>query len=184
MRVIIYDATQFAGSVGISWAWGAPLFKMFGAADVVIRALTWRQAVAAIPLSKPVNEIQIWSHGYPGGFMIGDKHITGKDADDIAMLTRNLALNALVWWRTCATFHGDAGKAFAERWADGLERRVAAHTHNIGFPFHSGLHTLKPGQKPYWSSDEGRGKDGKAKSSSMNAPNTILFSASSFPKEW
>src|SRR6185369_4655873 len=61
---------------------------------------------------------------------------------------------ALWWFRTCETLGADCGQAFARAWADFFKCRVAGHTHVIGF-HQSGLHSLRPGEIPTWSADEG-----------------------------
>jgi hypothetical protein len=88
-----------------------------------------------------------------------------------------------LWFRTCSTFQGAAGQSFAEAVSRHTGARVAAHTFIIG-PWQSGLRTLRPGQAPTWSRDEGRDKDGRALWSGPLQPRTVTCLHASIPKGW
>ena len=77
--------------------------------------------------------------------------------------------DALFWFRTCETFAGAEGHAFARAWTRFFRARAAGHTFIIG-PLQSGLHVLAPGEEPSWPEDEG----GHVWSS-PRAPSTITF---------
>ena len=92
--------------------------------------------------------------------------------------------NGLFWFRTCSTFHGEAGKEFAKTFSELIRCKTAAHTHKIGFPSHSGLHSIMPGEEPNWPSEEGKDKKGNVKSSGLFKPNTIWFWRNTIPEGW
>ena len=68
---------------------------------------------------------------------------------------------AEVYYRSCETFQGKKGKAFARAAATFWRSKVIGHTHVIGLS-QPGKQTLKPGQKPTWSDKAGTG-GGKSK---------------------
>lgn len=94
----------------------------------------------------------------------------------------------LWWFRTCETLGASCGQAFARAWADFLGCRVAGHTHVIGF-YQSGLHSLRPGEKPTWSADEGiiegdAARPLRAAESRRGIPNTITCLGGRPPPGW
>jgi hypothetical protein len=120
------------------------------------RALEW---LATVHPEQRIQEIQYWGHGSPGRVWMDGEALTIDSFDgeyrDVLMAIRDrLADDALIWFRTCATFGADRGRAFAYRASNFFGCRVAAHTHNVGL-FHGGLRTLVPGKEPDWPRDEG-----------------------------
>jgi len=122
-----------------------------------------------------------------------DHHaFSGEHADALAAIRDRLTDDALVWFRTCATFGAERGRLFARQWAQDLGCRVAAHTHNIGF-FHAGLHSLRPGETPSWPVGEGV-KTGTATSpdemimtnwwGGRGQPNVVSCLHNEFPDGW
>jgi hypothetical protein len=91
----------------------------------------------------------------------------------------------LWWFRTCETFGALPGQRFATELADFLGARVAGHTYIIGH-VQSGLHTLRPGERPTWSEDEGLREGSpdeprRAHWSRLRAPNTITCLRGTIP---
>jgi hypothetical protein len=123
-----------------------------------------------------IDEVHYWGHGAPGRFVLGDLSIRQSNFPVLLAdtLKRALSDKGLFWLRTCASFHGAKGKAFAEFLSSALDRKVAAHTYNIGL-FHSGVKVLRPGEMAVWSDFEGADSAGKLIMSRPNIPGTFLF---------
>ncbi len=173
MRVLIYDAVETNLGLAAGWRIGSLFYKF----DEVIPATSWNQVfekLLAIPGT--IHEIQWWGHGNPGIAVLNGLALNQNNAN-WPLLKNKLPTNGsgLIWFRCCASFQGEKGKKFALDLANKLNCKVAGHTYNIGFPFHSGLHSVTPLKIPSWSNIEGLGIDGKTKSSSLFAPNTIYM---------
>ena len=69
---------------------------------------------------------------------------------------------AEIYYRSCETFQGRTGKAFASAAANFWRSKVIGHTYVIGLS-QPGKKTLKPGQRPSWSDAEGTGAGSKNK---------------------
>jgi hypothetical protein len=102
----------------------------------------------------------------------------------LASLGRALEPNAFVWLRTCASFAGGPGRSLATSLVKTMSCRVAGSTFNIGFPWHSGQHSLRPDAVPGWSITEGLDDKGKPLGSAKKAPHTVPFTAMSLPDAW
>jgi hypothetical protein len=190
LRLIVYDATGHGRApvqplLTASWVAGVELYRRYPRmlrADASFGASSWTDALAWLCSVQPderIDEIQYWGHGLPGRVMIaadvfGVDSLAGTSphAADLDALAYRLHQDSLVWLRTCGAFAGDVGHAFAVALAARFGCRVAGHTFVIG-PLQSGLHTLKPGQKPGWSTTEGLTPQGALLPSSTTAPNTI-----------
>jgi len=188
MRIAIYDATEKA-PVGLSWSAGAWLMKTGGYVQHIIPGLSWSQALEdarAITKRHWIREIQFWGHGAPGGVFINNIPLDVDDANRRALvnLAFDMAENGLIWFRTCASFAGPRGHRFATNLMKTTQMRVAGSTFNIGFPWHSGQRSLRPGATPQWSLTEGLGVDGRPMWSSAKAPNTLMFATMSLPSAW
>lgn len=177
---------------GLSAAWsaGEHLYRRLGRLDAAFGVTSWAEGLSWLleqsrTRGRPIGEIQYWGHGRRGRAMVDD------DGFDARSMLRDGALRphldalrtALVadggstlWFRTCETIGGRLGQDFAVRLTEHLECRVAGHTHVIGF-WQSGLHSLRPGETPSWTPDEGlrEGTDeaAVALASSPLRPNTI-----------
>lgn len=183
MRVVVFDAAE-SSALGLAWAYGAPLFTRLGRFDHCIRGFTWLQVFRDISKLKGVTEVQFWGHGAPGHVFLDGEQLGAHVPSEALLMQPAFAENALWWWRTCATFAGELGHGFATAWTERIGCRIAGHTHNIGFPWHSGTHILRPRQMPQWSVAEGLDDDGKPLWSRRRAPNTIWFSAMDLPSSW
>ena len=144
-------------------------------------ALRWLAEVAP---DRSVGEIQFWGHGKWGCALIDRVSLDPTALQSghpwyalLRAIRARLAPDALWWFRTCETFGGDRGHAFARAWTEFHGCRAAGHTFVIG-AWQSGLHSLAPGALPQWSASEGlvRGtadNPQKAAHSRPGAANTI-----------
>ena len=179
-----------------SWFVGGALARAMNHIDLCQGHRVWYRALEWLAETKPeqkITEIQYWGHGSPGRVWMDGEALTTDVFDGplkalLAKIKSRLTPEAVIWFRTCATFGAERGRAFARRWAQEMGCRVAAHTHNIGL-FQSGLHSLRPGQAPGWSAGEGI-RDGttavplKMRPSGPFCPNTIPCLAMDLPREW
>jgi hypothetical protein len=190
LRLVVYDATQKRrrpAALGLSWQYGSYLYRGLRRVDAshgaesFVDALGWLGRHEA---SRAIQELQFWGHGKWGRIFLDreslDRSVLEPSHEHHAAFERlreRLTPNALIWFRTCETLGAQAGHDFASALADATGARVAGHTFVIGF-FQSGLHCLRPGQRPHWSNTEGlaRGTPERpeaALGSSIQAPNTI-----------
>jgi len=183
-RAIVYDATENR-FVGWTWAIGARLFKLFGLATYIFGATSWPEAAGWLERLPKVDEVHFWGHGRPGAALINHVNIIGEEHNAVVLraLKRVLKVPGLFWLRTCSSFHGRSGKAFAALLASTTERVCAGSTYIIGFPWHSGIHAIGPGQNNRWPAEEGAGPYGLLKSH-YSAPNTRFCLRSTFPRDW
>jgi hypothetical protein len=190
LRLMVYDVTQKQrqpAALGYSWQYGSYLYRGLGRIDAARPAHGFAQALAWLghyEASRPIQELQFWGHGKWGRCFIGqeslDRSVLREGHEHYAAFQRfreRLTPDALLWFRTCETLGAEPGQDFAAALGDATGARVAGHTFVIGF-FQSGLHCLRPGQRPHWSSSEGlsRGTPSAplgAYGSSPSAPNTI-----------
>ena len=202
LQLMIYDDTcRGRGPLpGLTHSWiaGGLLYRVLDRFDAIRPVRTWEEALAwlsAVEPGRPIGEVQFWGHGKWGRVLVdGDPlDVTDlePDADRRGLLEdirdRLVGPEALVWFRTCETFGGEPGHAFARQWTDFLECRVASHTFIIG-PYQSGLHVLGPGESPDWPVDEGLVEGTpeapeKAAWSTPGKPNTIFCLTSRLPDQ-
>ncbi len=201
LRLMIYDRSCRGGLArpGLSHAWwaGAQLYRglrrlhAYQAVDSWAHALEW---LAEYRPSEPLAEVQYWGHGKWGAARIRDEVFDRRALEAKHPLHARLAAvrdrmlpdaGSLWWFRTCETFGARPGQHFASELADHLGAQVAGHTYIIGH-LQSGLHTLRPGQRPAWSEDEGLREGSpdepqRAFWSSLRAPNTITCLRGTIP---
>lgn len=205
VRLMIYDDTTIddgwhgwkEDGLAYSWFAGGRLYRWARWLDKVKGVSSWAEAfewMMAEGKKEPISMIQYWGHGSWGHVWIGKKGFNlrsikknNANAQKWQELRQYLTDDAVIWFRTCSTFGGPVGKAFASEFAKLVNCKVAAHTHIIG-PLQSGLHTLKPEQEPYWPDDEGIKTlpDGSKESvwSGFGAPNTVFCLKGSIPEGW
>jgi hypothetical protein len=181
LRLMIYDRT--CGALTASWWVGGHLARAMGRLDGRAGFDRWADALRWLrarsdAASRPIGEIQYWGHGHPGYVRMARDRLDraalapGHPLHDELRQLRDRLLpggQALFWFRTCQTFAGPEGHAFARDWTRFFSARTAGHTFIIG-PLQSGLHVLAPGEEPSWPVEEG----GHAWSS-LRAPATISF---------
>jgi len=209
IRVMIYDSTTLKDGwdglkedgLALSWKWGAVLYKLRNKVDLVIDATNWKGALTLLLIlsaGKKIEEIQFWGHGRAGAAYIGTDRLdiadllAGQQEEVRSLLLQlkgRMTNDSLIWFRTCATFCGEIGHAFAYELAQLMECRVAGHTHIIG-PWQAGLHTLSPNDKPYWSLEEGIAEGTPRRirkhlwSIPFKSPNGISCLTSEIPEGW
>lgn len=194
LRLMVYDRTDvgpwFRPGLSHSWWLGGHLYRSLGRIDDWRGFSRWDAALDwLIERSEdtPLDEVQYWGHGKWGQLKMDGETLDADAFDEAGPLaprlerlaTRMSGPNALWWFRTCETFGGEAGHAFARSWADRFGCRVAGHTFIIG-PWQSGLHLLEPGRQPRWSAEEGiiegtAAAPRRAAWSTARSPNTISF---------
>jgi hypothetical protein len=202
LRLLVYDATDKAGERGLPTAWrtGASVYRALGRVDAFFPATSWADALtwlATFRRDEPIEQVQFWGHGKWGAAHIADDVFSrstlaqgGAVGDSLAAIRARMLPDAgsLVWFRTCETLGAQRGHDFAMQLSDHLGARVAGHTFIIA-ALQSGLHGLRPGTRPSWSSSEGlkRGTPDaplEAHWSAANAPNTVHFMTSEIPNAY
>ena len=198
LRLVVYDATQRLRpprALGHSWHYGTKLYRALGRVDGSFGARSFEEAFAWLGRHAPertIGELQFWGHGKWGQIFIDREMLDrgvleARHAHHAAFqaLRERLSPDALLWFRTCETLGASAGQDFAAALGDATGARVAGHTYVIGF-FQSGLHCVRAGDAPAWSSTEGlaRGSAERpelALPSSPDAPNTITCLTGKIP---
>jgi hypothetical protein len=202
LRLLIYDRTCRGrhGLPGLSHAWGMGrhLYRGLGRIDAAFGAGSWGEALAwliEVQAPGPIAEVQFWGHGHFGQALVAGEALDARALtpghrhhEALARVRdRMLPGEAGLWWfRTCETFGGGQGHAFARAWADFFGCRAAGHTHVIGI-WQSGLHSLLPGSAPSWSRDEGVAltDTGSTRAAGLpshpGAPNTVSFLTGRIP---
>lgn len=188
MKLAIYDAAENS-PVGWSWATGAKLYKAMGYFQHVVAAHSWDDGLRRVndlTSRYRINEIQFWGHGSPGKVFVAGKWLDVDGAHKIPLtrLGSSLEPNSFVWLRTCASFAGVPGRTLATELVSMLNARVAGSTFNIGFPWHSGQHSLRPNAVPAWPITEGLDVKGQPMGSAKKSPHTVPFAAMSLPDAW
>ncbi|MCP4502339.1 MAG: DUF4347 domain-containing protein [Deltaproteobacteria bacterium] len=202
MRLMIYDDTCRGndGSLGLthSWILGGKLYQRRGLLDAFHGVRSWEEAfqwLLDVSGGESISEIQFWGHGKWGSAylqreILDEKSLLSSHArcSQLDALAQQLTENSMWWFRTCETFGAEKGHAFAEHFTERLGCRVAGHTYIIG-PWQSGLHSLRPGQKADWSTEEGI-KEGnpiapqRALWSVPWAPHTLHCLQGHIPRNW
>jgi hypothetical protein len=199
--LLVYDETDRRWPLpGLSSAWraGAILYGRLGRLDADRGVSRWDEALDWIidhRPGEPIDELQFWGHGKWGSIKVDSVPLDAAALSPghehhrrLCAIRERLSPGALWWFRTCETFGGEVGQDFAQRWADFFGCRAAGHTYIIGV-WQSGLHSLKPGERPTWSPDEGI-EDGsgaapqKALWSRWWETNTISCFAGEIPAEF
>ena len=201
LRLLVYDNTcrgkRFGVGLTHSWWLGASFYTHLKRFDAVCAAHDWAEALAFLTTfeaHRAIGEIQFWGHGKWGEARIAQQilDISALEPDHVffpalrTLAARMDAPSARFWFRTCETFGGAKGHAFAAAFSQFLGCQVAGHTYIIG-PWQSGLHNLSPNEEPYWPEDEGI-KEGTAHAprkafwSNPRRPHTITCFHHRFPE--
>jgi hypothetical protein len=199
MRLVVYDATQRARpprALGWSWHYGTRLYRALGRVDAAYGARSFADAfdwLSRYETQQPIHELQFWGHGKWGRAYIANEMIDRRLLEPshehhraFRAFRARLVPDALLWFRTCETLGASAGHDFARALGEATGARVAGHTFVIGF-FQSGLHCLRPGHAPDWSTTEGLSRGSaeqpeRALPSSPDAPNTITCLTGAIPE--
>ncbi len=202
LRLLVYDATDKQGERPLRTAWrtGARVYRALGRVDAYFPATSWAAALswlATFQEGRPLGQVQFWGHGKWGAALIADDVFSrttlgegGASAEALTAIQKRMLPEAgsLVWFRTCETLGAQRGHDFAMQLSERLGARIAGHTYVIA-ALQSGLHGLRPGMRPSWSTIEGLSRgtaDAPEESfwSSAKAPNTVHFMNNEVPKEW
>jgi hypothetical protein len=193
LDIMFYDSSDWAGEqLRFSWITGGKFYQLFrgieqhSGFDSWIEALKW---LCSVEPNKKINSIQFWGHGSPGRVWINGEALSARSVlassehrKFLLDLSDRLDEDAVVWFRSCNVFTGHEGKLFAVTMSKILNCKIAAHTYIVG-PWQSGLHTIKPDEKPSWSVEEGM--EGEKRLWSMPwSPNTVFCLTNKIPKEW
>ena len=170
LRLMVYDrgCRGKLARPGLSHAWwaGAKLYRSLGRLDAHRGVDSWEEALewlADYRGDQPLAEVQYWGHGKWGSARVGEQTFDRSALETHHPLHSRLTAVAdrllpgeqgLWWFRTCETFGARPGHRFATELAECLDSRVAGHTYIIGH-VQSGLHSLRPGQRPDWPEQEG-----------------------------
>ena len=97
---------------------------------MTIAATTWAQVARELAAVSDLYEVQFWGHGAPGVACIGSDYLSCDTLfrPEWQALRGKFKGNGVWWFRTCSTFSGDRGRAFAAAFGDLLGIRVAGHT--------------------------------------------------------
>ncbi len=191
LRLLVYDRTcrgrPLLPGLSHAWAAGARLYRARGLIDRASGVGSWEQALAwlgSVEPSRPVSQIQFWGHGKWGLALVGGEALSAGSLEVghphqelLARIRERLVPDALWWFRTCETFGANRGQAFARAWSSFFQCRSAGHSYVIGV-WQSGLHMIRPGERPAWSAAEGLAEGTpeapvRALWSRPDAPNTI-----------
>jgi len=202
LRLMVFDRTcrgrGWLPGLTASWQVGATLYRALQRLDASRGVSSWEEALEWLASYQPgaqVSEIQFWGHGQWGCARVAGQALDRSALAEshplhkrlVAVRKRLLPSESLWWFRTCETFGAAEGQAFARDWTRFLGCRAAGHTYVIG-PWQSGLHSLRPGEEPTWSLDEGvvfesSGKRrATARFSGPTAPNTITCFEGAVPE--
>lgn len=195
LRLMVYDRTcrgrPLLPGLSHAWATGGLLYRALGRIDACRGVSSWDEALTwlgEVARDRPIAEIQYWGHGRWGSPRVAqqvlDRDALAPTAPLRAGLDRVAARmlpgdRGLFWFRNCEVFGAERGHAFAEAFAETIGCRTAGHTYIIGH-WQSGLHTLLPGARPNWPTDEALlegtpAEPRRAAWSRAGAPNTITF---------
>lgn len=193
LDIMFYDNSDWAGEqLRLSWVTGGQFYKMFRGIEHHAGFSSWVEALkwlCSVEPNKKINSIQFWGHGTPGRVWINGETLSARSVlassehrKFLLDLSERMDENAFVWFRSCNVFAGHEGKLFAVTMSKILNCKIAAHTYIVG-PWQSGLHTIKPDEKPSWSVEEGIDGE-KFKWSMPWSPNTVFCLTNKFPEEW
>lgn len=194
LDIMIYDSSDWAGEqLRFSWITGGKFYSMFRSVEHYAGFLSWIEAIKwllSVEPDKKINSIQFWGHGSPGRVWINGDFLSARSVlassshrELLINLKQRLTKDSLVWFRSCNVFTGKEGHLFATTMSKFLDCTVASHTFIVG-PWQSGLHTIKPGEEPTWSVEEGLGVNGEKLWSMPWSPNTIFCLTGKIPKGW
>lgn len=168
LKLLFYDDTCRTSRFGLglthSWIAGARIYGGLGRFHHSAGFTNWAAALAWLATvgdGEPIEEIQYWGHGKWGRLYIDGEVLTASCLDaghpfhaDLEAIRNRMSSDSLWWFRTCETFGAEIGHEFARRWTDFFGCPAAGHTYIIG-PLQSGLHALRPGETPDWTTFEG-----------------------------
>lgn len=179
MKIVLFDSSE-GGALGWSWSVGSfrPGWTRIGAGSWLNDADS--KLDAAVRPGTRLKELQIWGHGTPGAPEMDGEPMPSLFVDRLSLLVEP---SSLVWFRSCSTFFGNSGQAFAERTSNKLGCRIAGHTHVIGI-WQSGLYSVEPGLAGDWPTNKYSNCDWTKLKSGWRERRTINCLRMSFPDSW
>lgn len=198
LDIMIYDSSDWAGKqLRFSWITGGKFYKLFHSIEHHAGFDNWQEAfewILSVEPDRKINSIQFWGHGSPGRVWInGDalsiRSLTEQSQHYIMLkkLKDRMAKDSVIWFRSCNVFSASEGRFFSIAFCQFMQTKIAGHTYIVG-PWQSGLHTIKPGQRPSWDLSEGLKKteDGKIKKlwSTPWEKNTVFCLNNKIPEGW
>lgn len=198
LDIMIYDSSDWAGKqLRFSWITGGKFYKWFRGVEHHAGFSDWLEAIdwiLSVEPNRKINSIQYWGHGSQGKVWMNGSAMSVRsfvEASEINkklnLLKQRLTPESVIWFRCCNVFAGNEGKIFSITSSNFFNCKIAAHTYIVG-PWQSGLHTLKPFQRPSWPINEGLEvqPDGKIKKlwSTPWAPNTVFCLSNKIPEDW
>lgn len=200
--VMFYDSSPWAGEVQtLSFITGGKFYRLFHGLEYEAGFESWKEAfdwLNTIDSDKKISTLQFWGHGSSASIALNGERLTIKDFinprsphyANMLKLKSRLTPESVIWLRTCSTFAFAGGQEFAKALADFFGCIVAGHTHKI-WAWQSGLHTLRPGEEPNWSTDEAFALKDKGDTTAVTtawsapwAPNSIFFLTGKIPSNW
>lgn len=199
LRLMLFDRTCTGSRLGpgLSHAWwgGGHLYRLMRRFDAWHGVTGWDEGLAWLATAggdREIGEIQYWGHGKWGELFVAREGLTADALRPTHRLHRHLAAirerlvpDHLWWFRTCEAFGAEPGQDFARRFTDFFGGRAAGHTYIIGL-WQSGLHSLRAGDVPTWSTTEGLSRGTAATPvealwSRRREPNTVHFLTGAIP---
>lgn len=198
LDIMFYDASDWAGEqLRFSWVTGGHFYKLFRGVEETKGCYNWTEALnylSNVDSDKKIKSIQFWGHGSPGRVWINGDFLSVRSLlassthrSYLLKLKERLTPESVIWFRSCNVFAGQEGYLFAIAFSQFMNCVVAGHTFIVG-PWQSGLHTIKPGERPSWSKEEGIKKKENGETqmlwSKPWSPNTIFCLTGQIPKGW
>lgn len=196
--VMFYDASDWAGEqLRFSWIAGGHFYKMFRSLEETKGCMDWIDALkylSSVQPEKKIDTIQFWGHGTPGRVWINNDFLSVRSLlassphrAQLLKLKERVTPETVIWFRSCNVFAGQEGHLFAIAFCQFMNCVIAGHTFIVG-PWQSGLHTIRPGERPNWSKEEGliKKEDGSVEKvwSKPWSPNTVFCLTGKIPKGW
>jgi hypothetical protein len=163
-RVLLVDATAY-DPLRITWRLGH-LITARGRFTHRLYVRSWNEAMKRLcELAKheQLSEVQVWGHGSVGRALIGADVFDADYVRSSSYFKRWAALrpfqqhpSPLIWFRTCYTMKGEAGRTFATLLTHALGCRVAGYTQYIHV-VQRGLVVAWPDKPPRWSDEAAAG---------------------------
>ena len=181
MKIILYDST-YKTFLGVAWKFSASkLYRWWGSS---IGVKSWDDLIKKLQIrfnktQKKFTHIQIWGHGSPGFPSINKKGLSEQNLKDLNQL---VVPTSIIWFRSCAVFFGIEGYTFIKQITKILNCTIAGHTHNIGWPWHSGLYTVHVNKSLPLSANKPNLINPLV--SNKNEPRTIWVGQMTIPKGW
>ena len=159
-RVLLVDATAY-DPLRLTWRVGHLIISPQRFTHRLY-VHSWDEAMdrlCDIAQREKLSELQFWGHGSSGRALIGTDALDTTYLQTSACFQRWVSLQPfhsiptpLIWFRTCDTMKGEAGRLFSAKLAHLLRCRVAGYTQYIHV-IQRGLVVMWRDRPPQWSDD-------------------------------